>query len=79
MADAKHDDHVLGLIDLVQHPPLAAQAGAVDPGQLRAKRLANPPRILQEGPVMNSATAVATSIGSPSVRARRAGGAVPSS
>ena len=49
MADVKHDDHVLGLIDLVQHLPLAAQAGAVDPGQLRAKRLADPPWTIEEG------------------------------
>ena len=41
MADVEHDHRVLGVIDLIQHPPVAA--GVVDPGQLRAKRLANPP------------------------------------
>jgi hypothetical protein len=47
MADVEHDQHVLGLIDLIQHPPVAAQAGAVDPGQLRAERPAHPPRIIE--------------------------------
>jgi hypothetical protein len=49
MADVKHDDHVLGVIDLIQHAPVAAQAGAVDAGQFRAERLAHPPRIIEEG------------------------------
>jgi hypothetical protein len=48
-ADVEHDHHVLSVIDLIQHPPAAAQAGAVDAGQLRAERLADPPRIIEEG------------------------------
>jgi hypothetical protein len=40
MADVEHDHHMLGVIDLIQHPPVAAKAGAIDAGQLRAGRLA---------------------------------------
>jgi hypothetical protein len=49
MADVEHDHSVLGVIDLIWHSPVAAEAGAVYPGQFRAKRLANPPWIVQEG------------------------------
>jgi hypothetical protein len=49
MADVEHDHRVFGVIDLIQHSPVAAEADAVHPSQLRAKRLANPPWIVQEG------------------------------
>jgi hypothetical protein len=49
MADVEHDHHMLAVIDLIQHSPVAAKAGAVDAGQFRAERLAYPARILQEG------------------------------
>jgi hypothetical protein len=38
MADIKHDHYMLGVIDLIEHPPVAAEAGAVNPGQLRTER-----------------------------------------
>jgi len=40
MADVEHDHHMPDVIDFMQHPPAAAQTGAVDAGQLRAERLA---------------------------------------
>ena len=50
MADVKHDHQVLGVVDLVQHSPVATQAGTVDASQLRAERPANPLGIIEEGP-----------------------------
>jgi hypothetical protein len=47
MADVKHDHQVLGVVDLVQHSPVATQAGTADASQLRAERLANPPGIIE--------------------------------
>jgi hypothetical protein len=34
MADVEHDHHMLGVIDLIQHPPVAAEAGAMDARQV---------------------------------------------
>src|SRR5436190_21877694 len=49
MADIKHDHYMLGVIDLILHSPVAAEAGAVGPGQLRTERPAHPPWIIEEG------------------------------
>src|SRR5699024_7801498 len=35
--DVEHEHYVLRLVDLVQHPPVVSQPGAVDPGGLFAK------------------------------------------
>jgi hypothetical protein len=77
MADVKHDHHVLSVIDLVQHSPVAARASTVDPRQLRAEWLAPCRGSSRRGPVMKSAAAVATSKDSRSARARRAGARSP--
>jgi len=66
------------LIDPVDDPPLRAQPRTPQARQLITQRLAAR-QDLQEGPVMNSTAAVATSSGSDPGMARLAGRAIPSS
>jgi len=42
-ANVKHHYQVLGVVDLLQHWPVATQPGTVDAGRLGAERLANSP------------------------------------
>lgn len=49
MAGVQDDHHVLGVIDLTQRSPVAAQADSGDSGQLPAGWLAHLPWIIQEG------------------------------
>lgn len=41
MSDIEHDHYVLGVIDLVQRPPVSGDAGAEYAGELFAEGLAN--------------------------------------
>ncbi len=76
--NVEHDHEMLRVVDFIQNPPIASQAGAVDTGELIGELLADAARRLSSGPVMNSAAATATSRGSCSASARRAGRVVPS-
>ena len=79
MLDVEDDHGSLMFVDLVENSPLATEASAVDANQGFPERLSDPVGFSKSGPVISSAAATATSGGSRSARARRAGGAVPSS
>jgi hypothetical protein len=47
-ADVEHDHDVPSVVDLVEHPPVATEASAVDPGELRTERFTDPTWVGEE-------------------------------
>jgi hypothetical protein len=72
------DRDVLSLINTVKHAPLSAEAGLWNPANRSRNGLPTRFGASSSGPVMNSTAATATSFGSSSEIARRAGRVKPS-